>query len=137
MHRLMIFTIILIALGACGHRATVERDYDDQDESYSQSVGFSSETDFEQSRRLVRERDFDGAISTLREIYRHGTNDENRARALLEWAKAEGHLLNPNRDLGAAIARLELLGQEFTESEVAFEASEELERMRGWLEDEK
>ena len=128
--------LLLLAAGlllnsGCGSRAVTTQTYDEVDDSWSQSTTFESEDDFQRAGRLVRERDFGGAIEIYRRLYRNAPETDTRARALLRWAEAEGSLLNPDRDLDQAIARLELLLEEFDDATVRQEAQERLERLRG------
>jgi hypothetical protein len=133
---IVVLFVATTLVSGCGGRAEVERrvdPYDDDlDGTIEQSTTLRSESLQEEADRLLRESDYDGAIAIYRDLYRHGTRDEVRAEALYEWARAEGHLLNPDRDVDEAIARLELLLEDFEHTEVAFRAREELERLRRW-----
>jgi len=128
-----ILALLFLALG-CGNRVDVETRTDpygeDGEPSYSRSATVSDENDFERAERLVREGDHAGAITIYRDLYRRAPSKDDKALALYEWARVEGNLLNPDRNLDAAIARMELLLNEFPDAAVAFRAREELNRMR-------
>jgi outer membrane protein assembly factor BamD (BamD/ComL family) len=104
--------------------------YRDEPE-YSREVSFSSLDRFEEAQHLVQQRDFEAAIAIYRNLYQTSTSDEDKARALLEWAHAERSPFNPDRDPDAAKARLELLVETYPDSEFAVEAVEELDGMGG------
>lgn len=122
--------LVLIASAGCANRAVVDRRVDDYDGSVTQSTSFQREGEMERAGRLLGERDFAGAIEIYQRLYRSAPDLELRAESLLRWAQAEGNLLNPDRDADRAIARLELLLEEFPQAPVQREAKEELERMR-------
>lgn len=133
MNRSVFLLVVLVITTGCGQRVDVETRSDPSDElgeSYGRSATISSESDFERAERFVREGDHVGAIAIYRTIYRTAASSDDRAEALYEWARVEGNLLNPDRDLDGAIARLELLLEEFPEASVAFRAREELNRLR-------
>ena len=133
---LLVLLFVGTTVVGCGGRAEVGRrvdpDADDLDGTVEQTTTLRAESLQEEAARLMRQSDYDGAIAIHRDLYRHGNRDEVRAEALYSWARAEGHLLNPERDVDAAIARLELLLEEFDHTEIAFRAREELERLRRW-----
>lgn len=120
--------VLLVALAGCGIKetSTTESDpYRDREEqSYSSSVSFGSLDRFEQAQRLEQERDYPGAIAIYRSVYQNSPDDEVKARALLEWARVERSAFNPDRDPDSAKARLELLLENYPDSEVAAEAAE-------------
>lgn len=123
---------LLLLLGTgCGNRAVVERSSDDYERSVSQSTTFTRESDMERATRLAGERDFAGAIAIYQRLYRSSPDTSVRAEALLRWGQAEGSLLNPDRDLSQAIARLELLVSEFPDSAVRETAEAEILRLQG------
>ena len=131
--------LLLLALGfaiGCGNRVETRTDFENEPgevhDAVTQRTTLRSEGDLEKADRLVRESDYDGAIVIFRNLYRNAPDPDVRARSLYGWARAEGHLLNPKRDIDAAIARLELLLEEFPDSDVAFRAREEAARMRSW-----
>lgn len=134
-HGILLLLLVLLATG-CDRRVDVETrtdpygSADDDGPTTTRSTTLRSEDALERADRLVREGDFDGAIGIFRDIYRRGTSSDARASALYEWARVEGNLLNPERDLDGAIARLELLLEEFPDATVAFRAREELARLR-------
>jgi hypothetical protein len=132
-------------LSACGHRGEVSHGYSEgQDpegndtESYSSNLEFGSAVDmrFRDLDAHLRAGRYDEAIRTAQTLYRdHGLSRERRAKALLRWAEAEGNALNPSRDVDDAIARLELLLDEYPKTEVADEARSTLDRFRKYRED--
>lgn len=131
---LALLSLALVGTLGCGNRVDVETRTDpygeDGEPSHSRSATLSSEDDLERAERLVREGDHAGAIAIYRKIYRSAPSSDDKALALYEWARAEGNLLNPDRDIDAAIARMELLLNEFPNAAVAFRAREELNRLR-------
>jgi hypothetical protein len=116
---------LIFVLGSCGWSATVEESSDPyaDEENYSHSVSFSGQDRMEEARKLAASRDFDGAIRIYESLYQSDPSEEIRARALLHWAEAEHSPFNPDRDPDAAQARLELLLEDYPDSEVAAEAS--------------
>jgi hypothetical protein len=130
--RVLALLAILLLLAACGLSASVSEEsdpYRSDGETYSRSVSFGSQDRFEEAQELIMARDFTGAIAIYRNLYQTSPDDEIKARALLEWAHAEHSPFNPDRDAGAAEARLELLLEDYPDSEVAAEASEDLAAM--------
>jgi hypothetical protein len=119
-----LFSLALL-IGGCGWSATVEESSDpySDEQDYSRSVSFSGQDRMEEARKLAASRDFDGAIRIFESLYRNDPSEEIRARALLHWAEAEHSPFNPDRDPDAAEARLELLLENYPDSEVAAEAS--------------
>ncbi|HKK71692.1 MAG TPA: hypothetical protein VKA86_10780 [Candidatus Krumholzibacteria bacterium] len=133
---LLVLLLAVTTVAGCGGRAEVERridpDADDLDGTVEQTTTLRGESLQEEAARLMRQHDYDGAIAIYRDLYRHDSRDEVRAEALYSWARAEGHLLNPERDVDEAIARLEMLLEEFDHTRIAFRAREELERLQRW-----
>lgn len=138
--RTVALAVLLSMIVGCGNKAvlthsseTREDPIEGETRSEGTSVSFEDETSvrFDAAAAMVRGRDFDGAIAIYRNLYQHSPASEDRATALLRWAGAEGHLLNPAKDLDAATARLELLLEEFPSSGRANEALRELDRLRG------
>lgn len=134
--RTISFLILLLLVAACGNRVDVETrtdpygDPETGEPTYSQSATLRTEDALERADRLQREGDFAGAIAVYRDVYRRDASSDDRATALYQWARAEGNLLNPDRDIDAAIARLELLLEQFPDATIAFRAREELTRLR-------
>lgn len=126
----IVIGLCLVAGAGCANRAVTEQKVDDYDGSLSQSTSFSQESELEKAGRLLSARDFGGAIEIYQRLYRSAPDQAVRAESLLRWAQAEGNLLNPDRDLDRAIARLELLVEEFPDATVHRSALEELDRMR-------
>lgn len=131
----LLFCVLFVA--ACGQRVSVEERLDpyggdDGEGETSRSATLAGEDTMQRAERLTREGDFGGAIDVYRNLYRHAPGAEAKAEALYEWARAEGHLLNPDRDVDAAVARLELLLEEFPDASIAFRAREELRRLQTW-----
>ena len=138
--RTLALAALLAMIAGCGNKTVLTRTSQTRDDpiegevrSEGTAVSFEDQTRlrFDEAAALVRERDFDGAIAIYRNLYQHSPASEDRATALLRWASAEGHLLNPSKDLDAATARLELLLEEFPSSARANEARRELDRLRG------
>lgn len=134
-----------LVFSGCGQKARVETDYrEGQDAegndtvSHSRNIEFGSavEMKFRDARAHLRSGRFREAILSAQSLYRdQGLDRERRAEALLLWAEAEGQVLNPGRDLDSAIARVELLLQEFGDTEAADDADDALERMRSFQHD--
>ena len=139
---LLLALLLLASIPGCGTRPRVERtmgeDPIEGGETYSQSVSFEAddaEAALRDAAALVRQREFGPAIIIHQRLYRDQAQPESiRARALLRWAEAEGHLLNPDRNVDAAIARVELMLEEFPDSELRFEAEDTLERLGSFRE---
>ena len=123
--------LVLLASAGCANRAVTEQKVDDYDGSLSQGTSFSQESELEEAGRLLSTRDCGGAIEIYQRLYRSSPDQAVRAESLLRWAQTEGNLLNPDRNLDRAIARLELLVEEFPDAAVHRSALEELDRMRG------
>ena len=137
--RTIALAVLLAMIVGCGNKTVLTRTSETREDpiegevrSEGTSVSFEDETRmrFDEAAAMVRGRDFDGAIAIYRNLYQHSPASEDRATALLRWAGAEGHLLNPTKDLDAATARLELLLEEFPTSGRANEARRELDRLR-------
>ena len=136
MRRIPILLPLLLLL-ACGNRVDVEERLDpshdlEGETDTSRSVTLRGEDALQRAERLAREGDYQAAVDAYRNLYRNASRSSTRALALYEWARVEGNLLNPDRDVDAAIARLELLLEEFPDAEVAFRAQEELRRLQTW-----
>jgi outer membrane protein assembly factor BamD (BamD/ComL family) len=130
--RVLVLLAILLLLAACGLSASVSEEsdpYRSDGETYSRSVSFGGQDRFEEAQELVMARDFSGAIAIYRNLYQTSPDNEVKARALLEWAHAEHSPFNPDRDPGAAEARLQLLLEDYPDSEVAPEAADDLAAM--------
>lgn len=126
-----VLSLFLVTSAGCANRAVTEQKIDDYDGSMSQNTSFSQESELEKAGRLLSTRDFGGAIEIYQRLYRSSPDQAVRAESLLRWAQAEGNLLNPDRDIDRAIARLELLVGEFPDAAVHRAALEELDRLRG------
>lgn len=134
-----------LLLAGCGQNTRVETDYREGVDaegndtvSSSRNIEFGSAIDmqFRDARAHLRSGRYREAILSAQSLYRdRGLDRERRAEALLLWAEAEGHALNPGRDLDSAIARIELLLQEFGDTEAADDAESALERMRSFQHD--
>ena len=130
--RVLALLAIFLFLAACGLSASVSEEsdpYRSDEETYSRSVSFKSQDRFEEAQELVTGRDFTGAIAIYRNLYQTSTDDEVKARALLEWAHAQHSPFNPDRDPDAAEARLKLLLENYPDAEVAAEAADDLTAM--------
>ena len=134
-----------LALSACGRKPYVDTEYrEDVDVTgedtitESRNIEFDSAIDmkFRDARQHLQSGRYRQAILSAQSLYRDlGLSRERRAEALLLWAEAEGSVLNPGRDLDSAIARIELLLQEFGDTKAADEAEDALERMRSFQHD--
>ena len=89
MTRIAFFILLAAAMALSGCLSASVREetdpYRDEPE-YSREVSFSSTDRFEDAQRLVQERDFEAAIAIYRNVYQTSPVDEDKARALLEWA---------------------------------------------------
>jgi hypothetical protein len=137
---LALVSLAALCLTACGHRGQVSRGYSegqnpegDDVESYSSDIEFGSavEMRFRDTEEHLREGRFHEAMRSAQTLFRdHGLDRERRAQALLLWAQAEGNALNPERDVSGAIARVELLLEEFDGTDAAGEGERTLDRLR-------
>lgn len=132
---LVLFCVLFLA--SCGQRVSVEERLDpyggeDGEGEYSRSTTLAGEDAMQRAERLTREGDFNAAIDVYRNLYRNAPRSSVKAEALYEWARVEGNLLNPDRNVDQAIARLELLLEEFPDATIAFRAREELRRLQAW-----
>ena len=146
---LRIATTAILALGlvlsSCGRKPHVDTDYREGQDvtgedsiSHSRNIEFDSaiEMQFRDARQHLQSGRYRQAILSAQSLYRdRGLDRERRAEALLIWAEAEGHVLNPGRDLDSAIARIELLLEEFGDTKAADDAEDALERMRSFQHD--
>ncbi len=133
---------VVLASGSsgCGHQARITSDFEEgmgpegeDHQRYSRDLEFGSAVDmqFRDTEAHIRNGRFREAIRSSQTLFRdHGLDAERRARALLLWARAEGSSLNPERDVASAIARLELLLEDFEQTSAAREAKNLLRRLR-------
>ena len=134
---LLLLGSALVLLTGCDRRGSIDTRYERDDlsgeETHSRSISFEAdgaETLLRDAAFLVSAGDFEAATTVLRDVYRDASVDEDfRAKALLEWAEVEAHMLNPDRDPSAAQARLELLVETFPNADCRFEAEAALERL--------
>ena len=129
--RVLCLLAVFLVLAGCGLSASVSEESDpySDEESYSRNVSFASQDRFEEAQELEMARDFDGAIAIYRNLYQNSPEDEVKARALLDWAHAEHSPFNPDRSADSAKARLQMLVEDYPDSAVAAEASEDLAAM--------
>ncbi|MFO7653271.1 MAG: hypothetical protein R6X25_05545 [Candidatus Krumholzibacteriia bacterium] len=135
-----------LALAACStlagcSRATPEQRFSEGEDPLGRrtattetSLGMQpseARADLMRADALWRNGDFAEALPIYRRIYaQRFLEPDLRARAAFAWAELEGNLLNPRRDLDAAIARLESFLEEFPESSLVPEAEASLLRLR-------
>lgn len=123
---LLALLVPLAFVAGCGLSATVREESDPyaDEPDYSREVSFGALDNFEEAERLEMARDFEGAVAIYRNLYQTSADAELRARALLEWAEVERNVFNPDRDPDSAKARLEMLLEDYPDSEVAADAAD-------------
>jgi hypothetical protein len=115
-----------LAVG-CGGRASVDRTSSTGEDPFGNRTstsgssihfhGSAAEAQLARAKSLASDGKFAEATEIFEALYTDlATAEAVRAEALLRWAEAEGSLLNPQRNLDRAIARLNLFEERFPAS---------------------
>jgi hypothetical protein len=137
---LAVALIALLASG-CGSRTTVDRSYHEGEDALGERTASentaltlhrtAAQAELTRAKALARDGRCGDSISLFHSLHqKQGVPEEVRAEALLRWAEAEGNLLNPQRDVDHAVARLELFEAQFPKSALLPQAGASLERLR-------
>lgn len=107
---------------------------DSSSQQVTQSTSFSLSKDdalLDQARQAAAAGDYARAESTYDTLYRNtGAKAEKRAQALFLRGSVQANVLNPKRDVAAAIGSYEKLVAEFPKSEWRDDAEQALTSLR-------
>lgn len=124
-----------VLAAACAARVDQRVEGDDASTArVSQSTSFSLNKDdalLDEARQAAAAGDYAGAESAYDTVYRNpGAKDDQRAKALFLRGSVQANLLNPKRDVAAALASYETLVAEFPKSEWRDDAEQAIASLR-------